>query len=192
MLDSRSEEWIGGHGFLLFRVQFDSVFHAKHTPQGVVVEKTFYGMRMFFKTGTFGRGSAMLFSFVFTSLKEQGGIMVVSPHLVFLSFMFAMPLLAIGICGAILATRDIIASISFVIPTLLMATMWQFYVQKFIFANVYYGQKQYDLICRQFIASLRRPCSLSIISMKRIGWFTALVQLVWQYAVVLVHSVKNR
>ena len=83
MLDSRSEEWIGGHGFLLFRVQFDSVFHAKHTPQGVVVEKTFYGMRMFFKTGTFGRGSAMLFSFVFTSLKEQGGIMVVSPSCFF-------------------------------------------------------------------------------------------------------------
>lgn len=191
MEDSSSEKWIEGQGFMLLHVQIDKVFCAEKTPQGVVVENTFYGMRMFNKSGKFGEGSAMLFSLVFTSLKKHKGIIIVSPHFVFLCFMFAIPLLAVSICVGIWATCDIIAFIGFVIPTLLMIIMWQFYFQRFIFANVYNGQKQYDLICRQFIAALRNPCSLFIISMKRIGWFRALVELARLFAVGLVRSIKS-
>lgn len=182
--DCREAKWLGGRGLLLFHVLLENGLIAECTPQGIVVEKTFYGMRMYHKRGSDKYGSAMLFSFVFRKGKQ--GIVIVSPHLIFLCFMYALPLLAIAVCVGVLFARGLVDFAVFGIPTLIMASLWQLFFQKFLFNNVYRGQKQYDQTCRQFIAALRKPCSLSIVSMRRVGLLSVFVVLWWRYLVAVL------
>ncbi len=182
--DCCDEKWIGGHGFLLFRVLLENGFAAERAPNGVTVEKTFYGMRMYYAGGSGNQGSAMLFAHVFRVGKE--GIVIVGPHLIFLCFLYALPLLAIAVCVGVLFARGLFDFAVFGIPTLIMASLWQLFFQKFIFNNVYRGQKQYDQTCRQFIAALRKPCSLSIVSMRRVGLLSVFVVLWWRYLVAVL------
>ncbi len=177
--DCREEKWIGGHGFLLFHVLLAAGLIAGCTPQGVIVANTFYGVKMYHKRGSDNHGSAMLFSFLFRDGEE--GIVIVGPHLVFLCFMYALPLLAVAVCVGVLFARGLYDFAVFGIPTLIMASLWQSFIQRFIFNNVYHGQKQYDQTCRHFIATLRKPCSLSIVSMRRVGFLSVFVSLWWRY-----------
>ena len=179
----REEKWIGGHGFLLFHVLLENWLVAECTPQGIIVEKTYYGMRMYHKRGADNQGSAMLFSFVFRV--GEKGIVIVGPHLIFLCFLYLLPLVAVALCVGVLFARGFFDFAAFGIPTLIMALLWQPFSRKLIFDNVYRGQKQYDQTCRQFIAALRKPCLLSIVSMRRVGFPSVFVALWWRYLVAV-------
>lgn len=180
------KKWIGGHGFLLFHVLLHNEFSAEHTPQGVTVEKAFYGMRMLYKSGKLAISSAKLYSFVFHFREEQRAIIMVCPHLLLLSFMFAIPTLAVLVSVGAWMVDGILVFLCFGLPTLFMAFLWQLYIQKFIFEGEYHGQKQYDQMCRQFIAALRVPCSLRVISMNRVGWLAVYVSLTWRFLVYAI------
>ena len=177
--DCGGEGWPDGNGLLVFRVLPEDGLIAGCSPQGIIGEKTFYGMRMYHKRGVDNHGSAMLFSFVFRVGEE--GIVIVSPHLVFLCFMFALPLVAVAVCVGVLFARGVYSFVGFGVPTLVMALLWQLFFEKFILKNVYGGQKKYDQMCRQFIEALGKPCSATVFSMKRAGFLTVFIRLAWRY-----------
>ena len=177
--DCGGEGWPDGHGFLVFRVLPENGLIAGCSPQGIIGEKTFYGMRMYHKRGVDNHGSAMLFAFVFRVGQE--GIVIVSPHLIFLCFMFALPLLAVAVSVWVLFASGLSCFVGFGVPTLIMTLLWQLFIEKFILKNVYGGQKKYDQMCRQFIEALGKPCSATVFSMKRAGFLTVFIRLAWRY-----------
>ena len=174
-----------GDGFLLLHIHFKRDMVAMSTPQDTFVERTRYGMRLGFKTGRQGWCAGKLFAFVFRS-KGDGGVAIVCPSLLFLCIMFVLPSVAVSVCASFWVLKGTVMFVSFGVPVLSMAILWQMHIQKFIFENLYCGQKRYDQYCRQFIATLRDPCDLSIITMRRIGWGGAWVNLSWQYLVAIV------
>lgn len=181
--DGSAKPWIGD-GFILLHIQFKRDMIAKNTPQDTFVEKTRYGMRLGFKTGRLGWCAGKLFAFVFRSVGGRG-VVIVCPSLMFLFTMFALPSVAVSVCASLCVLKDVVLFVTFGVPFMSIAILWQMHIQKFIFENLYCGQKRYDQYCRQFIATLRGPCDLSIITMRRIGWGGALVNLSWQYLVAI-------
>lgn len=183
---SGDESWTDGHGFLVFHVLLENGLVAGCSPQGIIAEKTWYGMRMYHKRGVDNHGSAMLFAFVFRVGQE--GIVIVSPHLIFLCFMFALPLLAVAVSVWGLFARGLSCFVGFGVPTLIMVLLWQLFFAKFILENVYCGQEKYDHMCRRFIAALGKPSSITIASMKRVGFLTVFASLAWRYMCALILS----
>ena len=176
---SGDESWTDGHGFLVFHVLLENGLVAGCSPQGIIAEKTWYGMRMYHKRGVDNHGSAMLFAFVFRVKKEE--IVIVSPHLIFLCFLFALPFVAIAVCVGVLFARGVYSFVVSGVPILVMTLLWQLFIEKFMLKNVYGGQKKYDQMCRQFIEALGKPCSATVFSMKRAGFLTVFIRLAWRY-----------
>ena len=120
-------------------------------------------------------------------LLENGLVAGCSP-LIFLCFVFALPLLAVAVSVWGLFARGLSCFVGFGVPTLIMALLWQLFFEKFILENVYCGQEKYDYMCRRFIAALGKPSSITIASMKRVGFLTVFASLAWWYMCALISS----
>lgn len=177
--DYGGESWPDGYGFLVVRLLLGKELIAGSSPQGIIGEETCYGMRMYHTRGMDNHGSAMLFSFVF--LVGEEGVVIVSPHLVFLCFLFALPLVAVAVCVLVLFARGFYNFVVSGVPILIMVSLWQMYAGKFILKNVYCGQKKYDQMSRQFIEALRKSGSITIVSMKKMGLLAVFISLAWRY-----------